>query len=75
MRQYILTIKLPRDANHDPRSKAIGNCITSPNCTDKTGAHHSLLVNAMSVGAVELWAKGEGYHITRIERVITVINA
>jgi len=65
--QYIVTIKVPNDKDHDPKNKQTGNCIVSSKCTDKTGAHHSYLVEAPSID--EIKGKLVNKHITRIEKV------
>lgn len=63
---YVVTVKLPRDPNHDPRNKKTGKCPVSEHCTDVTGQHHSFVV----VGDADLeWAKETYEHITRVERV------
>lgn len=68
MRPYILTIKLEKNPHHDPRAKITGNCEISQFCTDKTGAHHSVLICADSEQAVRRYADARGWHVTRIER-------
>lgn len=67
---YIVTVKLPRNPNHDPRNKQTARCKFSPICTDSTGEHHNFLVMAPSVKKVrEIVKKVYGdIHITRIEK-------
>lgn len=61
----IITVKLPRNPNHDPRNKQTGGCKYSRNCTDVTGEHHSFLGTQVDVDSL----KAEGVHITRVESV------
>lgn len=61
----LVTVKLPRNPQHDPHNKITAPCPVSPNCTDSTGEHHTLLVESEEILA-ELTAK---FHITRIEDV------
>jgi hypothetical protein len=63
---YIVTVKFPRDPDHDPKNKQTGACPVSEHCTDVTGQHHSFL--AVTKADLEL-AKATYEHITRIERV------
>ena len=67
---YIVTVKR-RNPNHDPRNKQTGICLVSDICTDKTGHHHSLLVEANSIKRAEeiIKEKYNNIHITRIEEV------
>jgi len=62
---YIVTFKYPRDANHNPADKKTASCPCSFVCTDSTGAHHSMIVQADSVEDIRS-AFNEA-HITRIE--------
>jgi hypothetical protein len=65
--QYIVTVKLDRNLNHDPRNKKTSSCPVSPTCTDATGEHHSFLIDAANVEEVR--ERSQVYHITRIEEV------
>jgi len=68
---YIVTIKLPRGhaGPHDPRNKQSGSCAVSAYCTDVTGEHHSLIVEADTTADAAGMARGAGYaHVTRVER-------
>ena len=42
----IVTIKLPKDPKHNSHNKKLGTCKIYPfnYCTDKTGEHHSILI-------------------------------
>ena len=74
MQQYLVTIKLPRNPEHDPQRKQVGKCPLDNNrtCNDVTGQHHTLLVLAAGIRQVRSYYEDEGYHITRIEKVHTV---
>lgn len=63
---WIITVKMSRNPDHDPRSKKTGACPVSEHCTDVTGEHHSFLV--ITQEDLNL-AKRTYKHITRIERV------
>lgn len=71
MANYIVTVKLPKNPKHDPHNKVIGQCPTNVGiCTDVTGEHHSILIDAPGVHMARELAIKRGYnHITRIERV------
>ena len=67
---YLITVKLPRNPNHDPRNKVVGSCPVNPDelCTDVTGEHHTLLVRSdADLDAITAWAREEFGHVTRIE--------
>lgn len=68
MNNYIVTVKLPRNPNHDPHNKLNGPCpATGKLCTDVTGEHHSVLIKAVSAQAAMLEAQLHGVHVTRAE--------
>jgi hypothetical protein len=67
MASYIVTVKLPKNPEHDPRNKKTGECDFSAECTDVTGEHHSFI--AYGVSATQVIGHLGGYHITRIEKV------
>lgn len=66
---YLVTVKFPNDPNHDPRNKVTGECpLTSGDCTDVTGAHHTMLVE--SDGTAESVREEFAHHkVTRVEEV------
>lgn len=68
--RYIVTIKLPRNPDHDPKNKVTGHCPVNGNdCSDVTGAHHSVVAEGSSIDHVrDIW-ETSGYHVTRIEEV------
>lgn len=60
----LVTVKLPKNPEHDPRNKQTGPCVVSPTCTDATGEHHTVVARTMD----EVEALREKFgHITRIE--------
>ena len=69
--RYLVTIKLPRNPEHNPVDKLTGPCVASPHCTDMTGQHHTLLIEAADDGDAVRQASTLGLHITRIERVVS----
>lgn len=64
----LVTIKLPKNPEHDPSDKKTGPCPVSPTCTDVTGEHHTVI--ARSLAEVEALREKFG-HITRIETAPT----
>lgn len=70
MNWYIVTVRGEKDPEHDPKAKRTGECEVSPECTDVTGEHHSLLMEATSADAARaLLLSGRYEHVTRVERV------
>lgn len=66
---YIVTIKLDKNPNHDPRNKRTGPCpVNGEICTDMTGEHHTILMKGTSIEDVKDYFSGLGVHVTRIER-------
>lgn len=68
---YIVTIKLPNNPNHNPRQKIPGECPAFGGyCTDVTGAHHSTILRDWP-GAQSARSRYEamGFHVTRVERI------
>jgi hypothetical protein len=63
--KYIVTIKLPRNPEHNPRDKKIGACPMASTCTDATGEHHSGLVTLEELAAM----RDSDVHITRVETI------
>lgn len=71
---YLVTVKLPKNPEHDPRNKRVAACPANKGpgraavCTDHTGEHHTILVRSTrSSEAVALWAREHYGHVTRIE--------
>lgn len=74
---FVVTIKYRQEGvKHNPRDKKLGRCIVSESCTDMTGNHHSILVNADDKEeAKSLTIKKYGeIHITRIESVREILG-
>jgi hypothetical protein len=67
-RQYLVTVKVARNPDHDPTAKRTGECPLSMQCTDVTGQHHTVIVQAVDDDEALRLAQGLGVHITRIER-------
>jgi hypothetical protein len=66
MTYYIVTLKYKPDKKHDPLRKKTGTCKLSEFCTDKTGAHHCIVVQSNNITDVMEFYNGK--HITRIEK-------
>lgn len=65
---YLVTVKLPKNPAHDPRSKVTGECpVSGKQCTDVTGEHHTVTWRDTSIEAALAHLFGEYSHITRIE--------
>jgi hypothetical protein len=70
MPQFIVTVKLHRLPEHDPRSKKTGPCpVSGGNCTDVTGEHHSYLQEAVTSDDAARIAREQWTHVTRVEQV------
>ena len=65
--KYIVTFKYERNKKHDPKNKKRGECKTSDYCSDRTGSHHSILVESTSMESIK--QSFYNLHITRIEIV------
>lgn len=72
----IVTVKLPRNPNHNPRNKQRGICPLFKDkgtfgayCTDTTGEHHSVLIQGDYISKIREEAEKKYGHITRIEEV------
>lgn len=71
--RWAVTLKLPRNPEHDPANKITGPCPMAPDmtCTDTTGQHHTILVFARDeahAGALAVQRTGV-QHVTRVEQV------
>lgn len=74
MNMFIVTIKVEKNPNHNPRAKVTAVCPVSSTCTDSTGEHHSVLMEAESAeDARERVFKSAGVHVTRVERASTLV--
>ena len=71
--KFIVTVKLPKNKEHDPHNKKTGPCpVNGETCTDVTGEHHSFLVELEGGVAAtrDYVTNGLGHkRITRIESV------
>lgn len=66
MSWHIVTIKLDRRVDHDPKNKKIDTCVVSGRCTDATGQHHSFVIETIDLDAM----RDRGLvHITRVEDI------
>jgi len=73
----VVTAKLPRNPEHDPRNKVTGPCpVNGFRCTDATGEHHTMMVavpmeddTSAAITQAEAFVRSEhpGIHITRSE--------
>lgn len=72
-RKFIVTVKLPKNPDHNPHNKVTGPCPLDASrrktCTDVTGEHHSELVYLSSIEEAMRLYKENGFHVTRIEEV------
>lgn len=68
--RFIVTVKDPKNPDHDPQNKKTGACKWSTVCTDVTGEHHSFLADAESAQKILDQYKRNGIHVTRVEAVI-----
>lgn len=68
---YLVTVKLQKNPNHNPRKKIAGVCPVNSEgwCTDVTGEHHTVLVTDISAERAGESFKTQGFHVTRVERV------
>jgi hypothetical protein len=72
---FIVTVKMPKNPVHDPKNKITGACPTYGQwCTDVTGEHHSLLIEARSADDVRAYLGRIQVHLTRIERAETPLD-
>lgn len=70
MRLILVTVKLPKNPNHNPQKKVIGSCPANLGaiCTDVTGEHHTIRVEADSFAEASKFVQDVlGFHITRME--------
>lgn len=79
MRTYLVTVKLKKNPDHDPRNKVTGMCPVMPNkvCTDTTGEHHTVMNsvdNDVTAEQVAASWREQGLHVTRVEEVGTYLS-
>lgn len=66
---YLVTVKLPKNPDHNPHDKKTGVCPASQQvCTDATGEHHTVVVSSTwGLEAVTEACKTQFGHVTRVE--------
>ncbi len=69
MATFLVTVKLPKNPEHNPREKKTGPCpVNGRPCTDVTGEHHTFLADFVGRDAEGVRAFYQGtYHVTRVE--------
>ena len=71
---YLVTVKVPKNPEHNPRSKVIGPCpVNGEPCSDVTGEHHTILVRSASLMSATLESRAKYGHVTRVESLTTNI--
>jgi hypothetical protein len=68
----LVTVKLPKTPEHDPRNKITGRCpVNGQPCTDVTGEHHTMLLAAEDLEDAQSHMARDypGTHVTRYEVV------
>lgn len=73
MAKFLVTVKLPKNPDHDPRNKKVGQCPVNTDilCTDITGEHHTVLWEGDSLyQAMFYWKSDRGLHVTRVEEIV-----
>lgn len=68
---YIITVKIPKRTDHNPRNKKTGTCpVNGGTCTDVTGEHHSFLFEYNgTTQEVQRFLEAKYYHVTRVEKL------
>lgn len=68
---FLVTVKLPKNPEHNPRNKKTGPCpVNGKPCTDVTGEHHTFLAELDDVTAEDVREIYQSmYHVTRVETV------
>jgi hypothetical protein len=71
MEVFIVTIKLAKNPEHNPKQKKSNACPLKGGtiCTDSTGEHHSFVTLGKSVQDVKTYWE-DRYHVTRVESAI-----
>lgn len=79
----IVTVRLPRNPQHNPNCKKIGKCpLFEPPftpfemqgsfaCTDVTGEHHCYIEYGSDLDDIRRKAEAKFHHVTRIEECST----
>lgn len=72
---FIVTVKHDPIKGHDPQNKHTGHCPVAEVCTDVTGAHHSVLVQADDTTDARVVARRHGHsHVTRVETITLALS-
>jgi hypothetical protein len=70
MKLYLVTVRLQRHPDHDPRNKVAGECpLSSGECTDVTGEHHTMLLGSNETASEIHVRLAKQFHVTRVEQV------
>lgn len=74
MATFLITVKLPKNPEHNPREKKTGLCPLAPypghECTDVTGEHHSMIRDHPGLTAEQVRDLYQNeFHVTRVESV------
>lgn len=71
MASHLVTVKLPKNPEHNPREKKTGPCpVNGKPCTDVTGEHHTFAVDLDGMDAEDVREiYRTTYHVTRVETV------
>lgn len=71
MATFLITVKLPKNPEHNPREKKTGPCpVSDLPCTDVTGEHHTFISDFPGATADEVRIHfADQYHVTRVESV------
>ena len=70
MSSFLVTVKLDKHGGHDPANKIEGVCPLSGGfCSDVTGRHHTMMVEAQDASIARLAFRIFGFHVTRVEEV------
>lgn len=71
MAVFLVTVRLPKNPEHNPRDKKTGACpVNGKLCTDVTGEHHTFLTELDEGSAEDVREIYQGiYHVTRVETV------
>lgn len=71
MATFLITVKLAKNPEHNPREKKTGPCpVSGFPCTDVTGEHHTMVRDYPGLTAEEVRDVYQGeYHVTRVEAV------
>jgi hypothetical protein len=71
MARYLVTVRLPKNPEHNPREKKAGPCpVNAKPCSDVTGEHHTFLVDEAGETVEEIReVYSAWFRVTRVETV------